>query len=86
MTEIVDHTGMTTERSLEMTAELKQVCRLAQKDGTHLAFVINHSGGKDSTGMMGLVRRTSPDIPTNSVMADSRSMKTHSPMSSLGIG
>ncbi len=53
-----------------MTAELKQVCRLAQKDGTHLAFVINHSGGKGSTRMMGLVRRTFPDMPTYAVMAD----------------
>jgi DNA sulfur modification protein DndC len=35
-----------------------------------LAFVVNHSGGKDSTRMLGFVRRRFPDSPTYTVMAD----------------
>lgn len=69
-----------------MNADLEQIRRLAQEHGDRLAFVINHSGGKDSTRMMGLARQIFPDMPTYAVMADSRSMKTHSPMSSPGIG
>ncbi len=45
-----------------MTEALAQVRRLAQEHGNDLAFVVNHSGGKDSTRMMGLVRQMFPDF------------------------
>lgn len=35
-----------------------------------LALVVNVSGGKDSTRMLGLLRAQFPAIPTYSVMAD----------------
>jgi len=53
-----------------MTQEMQQVQRLAQEYGDDLAFVVNHSGGKDSTRMLGLVRKKFPDWPTYVVMAD----------------
>jgi len=36
-----------------MTQEMQQVVRIAQEYGNDLAFVVNHSGGKDSTRMLG---------------------------------
>ena len=53
-----------------MTEALAQVRRLAQEHGNDLACVVNHSGGKDSTRMMGLVRQMFLDFPTHAVMAD----------------
>jgi DNA sulfur modification protein DndC len=53
-----------------MTAEMEQLHRLAQGFGEGLAFVVNQSGGKDSTRMMGLVRQKFPYAPTYAVMAD----------------
>jgi hypothetical protein len=35
-----------------MTQGLEQVRRMAQDCGSDLAFVVNHSGGKDSTRML----------------------------------
>ncbi len=53
-----------------MTTEMEQIRQLVQKDADSLAFVVNQSGGKDSTRMMGLVRQKFPDSPTYAVMAD----------------
>lgn len=53
-----------------MTQGLKEVRRMAQDCGNDLAFVVNHSGGKDSTRMLGFVRKKFPDNPTYAVMAD----------------
>ena len=44
--------------------ELEAVRRLVQERGSDLAFVVNHSGGKDSTRMLGLVRNKFRDSPT----------------------
>lgn len=49
---------------------MEQVRRLAQEHGHGLSFVVNQSGGKDSTRMMGLVRQAFPYMPTYAVMAD----------------
>ena len=53
-----------------MTEAFAQVHRLAQEHGNDLAFVVNHSGRKDSTRMLGLVRQMFPDLPTYAVMTD----------------
>jgi DNA sulfur modification protein DndC len=53
-----------------MTQGLEQVWRMAQDCGSDLAFVVNHSGGKDSTRMLGFVRKKFRDNPTYAVMAD----------------
>ena len=53
-----------------MTKEMEQVCGLVQKHADDLAFVVNHSGGKDSTRMLGLVRQKFRDSPAYAVMAD----------------
>ena len=53
-----------------MTQEMEQVCGLVQKHGDDLAFVVSHSGGKDSTRMLGLVRQKFPDSSAYAVMAD----------------
>ena len=46
-----------------MTQGLEQVRRMAQDCGSDLAFVVNHSGGKDSTRMLGFVRKRFLDNP-----------------------
>lgn len=46
------------------------VRRLVSEYEDQLAFVINHSGGKDSTRMLGLIRQKFPQSPTFAVMAD----------------
>ena len=53
-----------------MAMELEAVRRLVQERGSDLAFVVNHSGGKDSTRMLGFVRNKFRDSPTHVVMAD----------------
>jgi 3'-phosphoadenosine 5'-phosphosulfate sulfotransferase (PAPS reductase)/FAD synthetase len=53
-----------------VTMELEAVRRLVQERGSDLAFVVNHSGGKDSTRMLGFVRNKFRDSPTYVVMAD----------------
>jgi DNA sulfur modification protein DndC len=53
-----------------VAADLDAVRRLQQQYGADLAFVVNHSGGKDSTRMLGFVCRKFPDSPTYAVMAD----------------
>lgn len=53
-----------------MTQVLEQVRRLARDHGGNLAFVVNHSGGKDSTRMLGFIRAKFSDAPTYAVMAD----------------
>ncbi len=53
-----------------MAAAIDQVKSLAQEHGNELAFVVNHSGGKDLTRMLGFSRKEFPDSPTYAVMAD----------------
>lgn len=53
-----------------MTQEMKFVRDLATENGNQLGLVINHSGGKDSTRMLGLIRQSFPNTPTYAVMAD----------------
>jgi DNA sulfur modification protein DndC len=53
-----------------MSKELDAIRQLQQENGSKLAFVVNHSGGKDSTRTLGFVRRRFPDSPTYAVMAD----------------
>ena len=53
-----------------MTEEIERIRCLAQQHGDDIAFVVNHSGGKDSTRMLGLVRQLFPNSPTYAVMAD----------------
>jgi 3'-phosphoadenosine 5'-phosphosulfate sulfotransferase (PAPS reductase)/FAD synthetase len=53
-----------------LATELDEVRRLQHQHGANLAFVVNHSGGKDSTRMLGFVRRKFPDSSTYAVMAD----------------
>jgi 3'-phosphoadenosine 5'-phosphosulfate sulfotransferase (PAPS reductase)/FAD synthetase len=57
-------------KDADMTQGLEDVQRIAQDCGSDLAFVVNHSGGKDSTRMLGFVRKKFPEIPTYAVMAD----------------
>ena len=53
-----------------MSRELGAVRQLWQEHGADLAFVVNHSGGKDSTRMLGFVRRRFAEAATYAVMAD----------------
>ena len=53
-----------------MRQGLEQVWRMAQDCGSDLALVVNQSGGKDSTRMLGFVRKKFPETPTYAVMAD----------------
>ena len=53
-----------------MAPACDQVRSLEQKHGNDLAFVVNHSGGKDSTRMLGFVRDNFPASTTYAVMAD----------------
>lgn len=53
-----------------MTQTLEEMRRIAQEHGNDLALVVNHSGGKDSTRMLGFVRKKFPNVPTYEVMAD----------------
>jgi 3'-phosphoadenosine 5'-phosphosulfate sulfotransferase (PAPS reductase)/FAD synthetase len=50
--------------------ELEAVRKLVQERGSDLAFVVNHSGGKDSTRMLGFVRNKFREYPTYVAMAD----------------
>jgi DNA sulfur modification protein DndC len=58
------------KESYEMTQVLDIVRGLVQQHGNDLAFVVNQSGGKDSTRMFGFVRKMFPDSPMYPVMAD----------------
>ena len=69
MQECISRVRITAERESQVDTQMEQVSRLAQEHGNDLAFVVNHSGGKDSTRMMGLVRQMFPDSPTYAVMA-----------------
>jgi DNA sulfur modification protein DndC len=53
-----------------MTQGLEEVQRMAHEYGSDLALVVNQSGGKDSTRMLGFVRKKFRDSPTYAVMAD----------------
>jgi DNA sulfur modification protein DndC len=61
---------ITAGRSLQVTKDMEQIRELVQAHGNNLAFVVNHSGGKDSTRMLGLVRESFADVATHVVMAD----------------
>ena len=43
---------------------------IAQECGGDLALLVNHSGGENSTRMLGFVRKKFPETPTYAVMAD----------------
>jgi 3'-phosphoadenosine 5'-phosphosulfate sulfotransferase (PAPS reductase)/FAD synthetase len=62
--------GQLMEGGAIVAMELESVHRLVQEHGSDLAFAVNHSGGKDSTRMLGFVRNQFPDSPTYTVMAD----------------
>lgn len=53
-----------------MCHSLDAVKRIVARFDDSVAFVINHSGGKDSTRMLGFVRDSFPNSPTFAVMAD----------------
>jgi len=53
-----------------MSGEMEQVCALVREHKDDLAIVVNHSGGKDSTRTLGLVRKKFPNVRTYGVMAD----------------
>jgi 3'-phosphoadenosine 5'-phosphosulfate sulfotransferase (PAPS reductase)/FAD synthetase len=53
-----------------MAQAIDQINSLVQQYGKDHAFVVNQSGGKDSTRMLGLIRKEVPDSPTFAVMAD----------------
>ena len=50
--------------------EFEEVGLLVRENPGTVVMVINHSGGKDSMRMLGLVREEFPELPTISVMAD----------------
>ena len=52
-----------------MTEGLEEVQRMAHEYGSDLALVVNHSGGKDSTRMLGFVRKKFQETPTCVVTA-----------------
>ena len=53
-----------------MALAVDQVKSLVREHGNDLALVVNQSGGKDSTRMLGFLRNKFPDSPTYAVMAD----------------
>ena len=53
-----------------MKNEFEQVRLLVRENPGNIVTVINHSGGKDSMRMLGLVREEFPELPMISVMAD----------------
>jgi DNA sulfur modification protein DndC len=57
-------------KEVDMTQGLEEVQCLAHEYGSDLALVVNHSGGKDSTRMLGFVRKKFQETPTYAVMAD----------------
>jgi 3'-phosphoadenosine 5'-phosphosulfate sulfotransferase (PAPS reductase)/FAD synthetase len=55
---------------MKMCNAIEEVKRLVNQFDGSAAFVINHSGGKDSTRMLGYVRNKFPEMPMYAVMAD----------------
>jgi 3'-phosphoadenosine 5'-phosphosulfate sulfotransferase (PAPS reductase)/FAD synthetase len=53
-----------------MCHSLDEVKRLVARFEGSVAFLINHSGGKDSTRMLGVVRECFPNVPAFAVIAD----------------
>lgn len=49
---------------------LNQIRQLILEHGANFAFVVNHSGGKDSQRMLGYIREQFPTVKTYVVMAD----------------
>src|SRR6266851_6160990 len=70
-TPIVLQSGAPPQKRRHMMADQIDVVReLLNTVGTDLAFVVNHSGGKDSMRMLGFLRDHFPDSETYLVMAD----------------
>jgi DNA sulfur modification protein DndC len=55
---------------MKMCQSLDEVRRLVERFDGSVAFVVNHSGGKDSTRMFGFVRESLPEATTFAVIAD----------------
>ena len=53
-----------------MQTDLDEVRALQHQHGDDLSLVVNHSGGKDWTRILGFVRRTFPDSPIYPVKAN----------------
>jgi len=53
-----------------MDGDAERVRSLTRQFGQNVAFVVNHSGGKDSTRMLGLVRENFTHCTTYGVIAD----------------
>ena len=66
-----------------MNDDVESVLSLVRRYGQDLALVVNHSGGKDSMRMLGLVLETFPDITTYGVMADT-GFEHQQPISAVG--
>ena len=63
-----------------MKSEFEEARLLVRERHGNIVAVINHSGGKDSMRMLGLVREEFPELPMISVMADTgSSMNSRSP-------
>ncbi len=69
-----------------MTEGLEQVRRLAQEHGSNLGLVSNHSGDKDTTRMLGLVRQNYPDVRAYDIRADTGLNKDHQYQPPIGHG
>ena len=63
----------------------EQVRSLVREKGRELVLVVNHSGGKDSMRMLGLLRDRFPEVATVCVMADTGFEHRRAP-SRQGIG
>src|SRR5277367_4775923 len=55
---------------MTMDGDAERVRSLTRQFGRNVALVVNHSGGKDSTRMLGLVRGIFPHCTAYGVMAD----------------
>jgi 3'-phosphoadenosine 5'-phosphosulfate sulfotransferase (PAPS reductase)/FAD synthetase len=55
---------------MKMCQSLDEVNRLIEPFDGSAGFVINHSGGKDSTRMLGFVREGLPEATTFAVITD----------------
>jgi hypothetical protein len=50
-----------SEKEADMTQGLEEVRGIAQECGGDLALLVNHSGGENSTRMLGFVRKKFPE-------------------------
>jgi hypothetical protein len=54
----------TTHKTWHRMKELNEVHWLVAMQADDMAFILNHSGGKDSTRMLGMIRSEFPNAPT----------------------